>query len=153
LVWYASQPVECAYTPEFVISVCEIVHAICIAHTVYVWTISDYMHSESIFNFSPQSLVMTVFFSSLIAACSMLMYSVSGISSLSRLSTRVLAYQGHLDGRRSNDVLTILVRHRSFAQKRFLFIIYLLMQSHSHLSHRTRALADKLIVWAISLLK
>ncbi|KAJ7803528.1 hypothetical protein B0H14DRAFT_3487240 [Mycena olivaceomarginata] len=39
------------------------------AWTVYVWTISDYMHPESIFNFSPQSLVTTVFFSSLIAAC------------------------------------------------------------------------------------
>jgi hypothetical protein len=76
-VWYASQPVECAYAPEFVISVCEIAHAICIGHTLYVWTISVYMHPESIFNFSPQSLVTTIFFSSLIAACGMLMYQCS----------------------------------------------------------------------------
>ncbi|KAJ7735572.1 hypothetical protein B0H14DRAFT_3516821 [Mycena olivaceomarginata] len=51
------------------VCVCEIAHAICIVHTVYVWTISDSMHPESIFNFSPQSLVTTVFFSSLITAC------------------------------------------------------------------------------------
>ncbi|KAJ7788417.1 hypothetical protein B0H14DRAFT_261837 [Mycena olivaceomarginata] len=154
------------------VCVCEIAHAICIGHTLYVWTISDYMHPESIFNFSPQSLITTVFFSSLIAACvqGFLPFRIYGLSkklyisiiiwamalmrllgstvlfvaglripsSIQRLTAQwewlimvICAVGAATDVATTAALVTILVRQRSFAQK------------------RTRALVDKLIVWAI----
>ncbi|KAF8195632.1 hypothetical protein K438DRAFT_1826265 [Mycena galopus ATCC 62051] len=48
--------------------VCELAHAICIGHTVYTYTITDYGHPERLISRVPASLEAAIFFSGIIAA-------------------------------------------------------------------------------------
>ncbi|KAF7355527.1 hypothetical protein MSAN_01469700 [Mycena sanguinolenta] len=47
---------------------CEFAHAICVGHTVYTYTITDYGHPERLLSPVPKSLDVAVFFSGIIAA-------------------------------------------------------------------------------------
>ncbi|KAJ6572197.1 hypothetical protein B0H19DRAFT_1373060 [Mycena capillaripes] len=49
--------------------VCELAHALCIGHALYVYTISDYTHSERLLGAAPKSSGTSTLFSGLIAAC------------------------------------------------------------------------------------
>ncbi|KAJ7850998.1 hypothetical protein B0H13DRAFT_2360417 [Mycena leptocephala] len=49
--------------------VCEVAHALCIGHTLYTITISDYMHPERLAGAAPISLEMAVLFHGIIASC------------------------------------------------------------------------------------
>jgi hypothetical protein len=48
--------------------VCEVAHAICVGHTLYVYTISDYGHPERIGGPAPKSFDVAILFSGAIAA-------------------------------------------------------------------------------------
>jgi hypothetical protein len=49
--------------------ICEVGHALCIGHSLYVYTISDYAHPERVLGPTPKSLETTSIFSGVIAAC------------------------------------------------------------------------------------
>ncbi|KAJ7859278.1 hypothetical protein B0H13DRAFT_2356172 [Mycena leptocephala] len=49
--------------------VCEIAHAICLGHTLYVDTISEYAHPERVQGAPPKSFTTAIFLSGLIGAC------------------------------------------------------------------------------------
>ncbi|KAF7350337.1 hypothetical protein MVEN_01338400 [Mycena venus] len=51
------------------VSVCEAAHALCIGHTLYVFTISDYGHPERFLQISPQSVEAATFFTGCIGSC------------------------------------------------------------------------------------
>ncbi|KAJ6524017.1 hypothetical protein B0H19DRAFT_1276709 [Mycena capillaripes] len=48
---------------------CELAHALCIGHGLYVYTISDYLHPERLLGAVPKSLATTIVFSGLVVAC------------------------------------------------------------------------------------
>ncbi|KAJ7867156.1 hypothetical protein B0H13DRAFT_2560281 [Mycena leptocephala] len=49
--------------------ICEVGHALCIGHSLYVYTISDYAHPERVLGPAPKSLETTSIFSGVIGAC------------------------------------------------------------------------------------
>ncbi|KAF7348633.1 hypothetical protein MVEN_01381300 [Mycena venus] len=49
--------------------VCELVHALCIGHTLYVWTISDYGHPERLITVTPKSFDMSLLSAGSMVAC------------------------------------------------------------------------------------
>jgi hypothetical protein len=51
---------------------CEAAHALCIGHTIYTATISDYGHPERIFGPTPKSFDTAAILSGVVAACGML---------------------------------------------------------------------------------
>ncbi|KAF7365679.1 hypothetical protein MVEN_00441600 [Mycena venus] len=50
------------------VCICEVAHAICLGHTGYIVTISDYGHPESVFGAVPRSLPAAIFLSAVIGA-------------------------------------------------------------------------------------
>ncbi|KAJ7194961.1 hypothetical protein GGX14DRAFT_575960 [Mycena pura] len=51
---------------------CEAAHVVCVAHTLYAFTITDYRHPERLLGHPPRSLIFYIFLTILISACGVL---------------------------------------------------------------------------------
>ncbi|KAJ7886343.1 hypothetical protein B0H13DRAFT_898990 [Mycena leptocephala] len=60
--------------------VCEVAHAICVGHTLYVYTISDYGHPERIGGPAPKSFDVAILFSGAIAASGFFSFRIYAFS-------------------------------------------------------------------------
>ncbi|KAJ7867161.1 hypothetical protein B0H13DRAFT_1897682 [Mycena leptocephala] len=49
--------------------VCEMAHVLCLGHTLYVYTISDYAHPERMFGTPPKSFITTIVILDVLGAC------------------------------------------------------------------------------------
>jgi hypothetical protein len=54
-------------------------HAICLGHTLYVDTISEYAHPERVLGTPPKSFIAAIFLSSLIGPCGKYFLNLSGV--------------------------------------------------------------------------
>ncbi|KAJ7867151.1 hypothetical protein B0H13DRAFT_1897672 [Mycena leptocephala] len=75
--------------------ICEVGHTLCIGHSLYVYTISDYAHPERVLGVAPKSLETTSIFSGVIAACGTL-FSKHATSVQGFFSFRIYAFSKKL---------------------------------------------------------
>ncbi|KAJ6564568.1 hypothetical protein B0H19DRAFT_80456 [Mycena capillaripes] len=150
--------------------VCEFGHALCLGHTLYIYTISDYMHPERLAGNAPLSLATAVFLASVITACvqgffsfriyafskkiliSMVIWvlvslrllggTVSFVTGLMISPARWEAHWGWL----ATSVLSVSVAADLTITGTLVFLLYgQRISDHK----RTVALVDKLIAWTI----
>ncbi|KAJ7842396.1 hypothetical protein B0H13DRAFT_1909823 [Mycena leptocephala] len=112
--------------------VCEMAHALCLGHTLYVDTISEYAHPERVLGAPPKSFTAAIFLSGLIGTCG------SGVD-LGRYLRGEMAMAPHsnVEYKRGND-LTVTAA-----------LAVLLFRQRRTAHKRTAALVDKLILWTI----
>ncbi|KAF7355528.1 hypothetical protein MSAN_01469800 [Mycena sanguinolenta] len=154
---------------------CEFAHAICIGHTVYTYTITDYGHPERLLLPVPKSLEVAVFFSGIIAASVQCFFSrriyvlseslyipcFTWILALLRCALSVVAFVSgiRMDALRSYEShwgwLAITLWTVSAANDVIIAatLVYLFSRRRNNaLAFRNRstaALVDKLIAWTI----
>ncbi|KAJ7916147.1 hypothetical protein B0H13DRAFT_2323635 [Mycena leptocephala] len=172
-IYYSRFPDDSAKLKALVafVWVCEFGHAICVGHTLYTYTISDYGHPESLALATPKSLGTAVFFSGVIAASvqgffSFRIYALSqklyisiliwGMAFLRLLACTVM-FVGVLD-------MTSLAHYET--QWGWLLtatwsvstandwtitatLVVLLYKQRANVFKRTAALVDKIIAWTI----
>ncbi|KAJ7854598.1 hypothetical protein B0H13DRAFT_2081094 [Mycena leptocephala] len=151
--------------------VCEVAHALCIGHTLYIYTVSDYVHPERLDRALPKSLPAAILFSGIIAASVQGFFSFRIYAFSKKLCIplliwamaflRVLACTVLFAGALG---MTFWARYE--AQWEWLFMakwtvssvndltitvtmLFLLNKQRINVHARTAALMDKLITWTI----
>ncbi|KAJ7902809.1 hypothetical protein B0H14DRAFT_2555289 [Mycena olivaceomarginata] len=151
--------------------VCEVAHALCIGHTLYIYTVSDYVHPERLGHAVPKSLPTAILFSGIIAGSVQGFFSFRIYAFSKKLwiplliwamaFLRVLACTVLFAG-----ALGITFWARYEAQWEWLFMakwavssmndltitvtmLFLLSKQRNNVHTRTAALMDKLITWTI----
>jgi len=155
--------------------VCEVAHALCIAHALYVFTISDYGHPERFLLISPQSVEASTFFAGCIGSCVQGFFAYRIYAFSENLYIPILSW--------AMSFLRLLGATVSFAtalkmssvagyevQWGWLFtalwvvgfvndltitvtLVFFLLRQRSNAYKRTGAVVDKLIAWTIGLAK
>ncbi|KAJ7935282.1 hypothetical protein B0H13DRAFT_523022 [Mycena leptocephala] len=150
---------------------CELAHAMCIGHTLYMYTIIGYGHPERLIQRAPASLEAAVFFSGIIAACVQSFFSfriyalsnqlfipcVTWALSLVRLVLSTVAF---ISGLQMVEIasyeaqwgwLAITLWSISAANDLTIAatLVYILARRRKNIHQRTAALVDKLIAWTI----
>ncbi|KAJ7826073.1 hypothetical protein B0H14DRAFT_3874172 [Mycena olivaceomarginata] len=150
--------------------VCEVIHALCIGHTLYIYTVSDYVHPERLDRALPKSLPAAILFSGIIAASGYKGSSRSG-SMLSPICIPLLIWAMAFLRVLACTVLFAAAMGMTFwaryeAQWEWLFMakwtvssvndltitvtmLFLLNKQRINVHTRTAALMDKLITWTI----
>ncbi|KAJ7912671.1 hypothetical protein B0H13DRAFT_2327025 [Mycena leptocephala] len=145
--------------------VCEVAHALCIGHTLYTITISDYMHPERLAGAAPISLEMAVLFHGIIASCGMhnglqnglihpyLLLAMSFLRMLGDIGIVVTAVPMTALGTYEVQFRWLVTALWSVSTVNDFTItatlVSLLYIQRSNAQRRTAALVDKLIVWTI----
>ncbi|KAJ7200034.1 hypothetical protein GGX14DRAFT_524974, partial [Mycena pura] len=150
---------------------CETVHVICAAHTLYSFTITDYGHPDRLLGQVPWSLPVVVLLTALIAVCVQAFFSFR----IYALSKRLLmpCFTWALSFVRGLAGITIFVaRLRAVTLSEYVAnwkwlalttwalsaaddititttLVYLLYKQRNHDHKRTTALVDKIILWTM----
>ncbi|KAJ7867149.1 hypothetical protein B0H13DRAFT_2352030 [Mycena leptocephala] len=151
--------------------ICEVGHALCIGHSLYVYTISDYAHPEHVLGPTPKSLETTGIFSGVIAACVQGFFSfriyafskklyipfLSWVMSVLRLLGCMVLFVGGLGMKSVNgyvvqwEWLASFVWSISTTNDVMITatLVVLLRNRRNNVHMRTAALVEKLILWSI----
>ncbi|KAJ7886340.1 hypothetical protein B0H13DRAFT_2535094 [Mycena leptocephala] len=150
--------------------VCEVTHALCIGHTLYTYTISDYGHPERLDN--PETFLVTAaFFAGIIGACAQGFFAFR----IYRLSEKLLIpilcwFMAFL--RMLGAIVLLATAGRKIPVKIYemhwtwlitalwsvstandlvitMALVTILVRQRTYAQRRTVALVDKLIVWTI----
>ncbi|KAJ7889262.1 hypothetical protein B0H13DRAFT_2341604 [Mycena leptocephala] len=172
-VWYGGFVVERNRAPEHGLGFrfCEVGHALCMGHALYVYTISDYAHPERILGTPPISFTVGIVFSGVIGVCvqaffSFRIYGLSkklvipivtwGMAFLRLVLSAVMVYEAL--GMAAADVSEVkwqwlLIVTWSISATNDLTVtatlVVLLYRERRNAHTRTGALVDKLILWTI----
>ncbi|KAF7348647.1 hypothetical protein MVEN_01382900 [Mycena venus] len=151
--------------------VSELVHALCIGHTLYVWTISDYAHPERLVAAVPKSLDVAVLSSGGIAVCvqgffALRIYRFSrkkiipiiilimaflrlvGVIYLSARGLQMKSLDGYVV---QSKWVAICVWSVSAANDLTITatLVFILHRERNNLHGRSAAIVDKLILWTL----
>ncbi|KAF7368741.1 hypothetical protein MVEN_00199000 [Mycena venus] len=152
--------------------VCEVAHALCIGHTLYIYTISDYVHPERLGGAVPKSLATATFFSGIIGASVQAFFSFRIYAFSNKLSISLFLWAMAFFRVVGCTVLFVTALSMTLlasweAQWTWLLatiwagssandltitatLVLLLYKQRTHVVHtRTAALVDKLITWTI----
>ncbi|KAJ7823853.1 hypothetical protein B0H14DRAFT_2825488 [Mycena olivaceomarginata] len=151
--------------------ICELGHAICMGHALYIYTILDYAHPERLLGAFPISGSISPFFVGLIVACVQGFFSFRIYALSKRLYIPILSWTMSLMRLAAHTVMGVeAVRMTSWAsyeaQWRPLLtaiwivsaandvlitttLVYLLYRQRSHVHKRTVAVMDKIILWTV----
>ncbi|KAJ7851100.1 hypothetical protein B0H13DRAFT_2674337 [Mycena leptocephala] len=151
--------------------ICEVGHALCIGHSLYVYTISDYAHPERVLGPAPKSLETTSIFSGVIGACVQGFFSfriyviskklyipfLSWVMSVLRLLGCIALFVAGLGMKSVNgyvlqwEWLATFVWSVSTTNDLMISAtLVVLLRNHRNRVHmRTAALVEKLILWSI----
>ncbi|KAF7328892.1 hypothetical protein MVEN_02518900 [Mycena venus] len=120
--------------------VCEVAHAICIAHALYHFTIVDFGHPERLFSRLPVSLDTAIFFSALIEQSGSVVTFIVTLR-LPSLQSYIAHWSwlsiSQWSASAVNDILTTAT------------LVVLLYNQRRSAQRKTVALVDKIIVWTI----
>ncbi|KAJ7851107.1 hypothetical protein B0H13DRAFT_2400677 [Mycena leptocephala] len=132
--------------------VCEMAHALCVGHTLYVYTISDYAHPERLVGPAPVSLEAGVIFSGVIGACVQGFFSFRIYAFSKKLHVCILLWIMVL-WRLLGEIVIFVTALGSVSAGNDLAIaaslVVLLYGQRTNAHKRTGALLDKLIAWTI----
>ncbi|KAJ7886322.1 hypothetical protein B0H13DRAFT_2666696 [Mycena leptocephala] len=150
---------------------CEAAHALCIGHTLYTATISDYGHPERIFGPAPKSFDTATLLSGVVAACVQGFFAFRIYTLSKRPSIPILCWiMSFLDLLGNFVIFVTLLPMTSVAgyevQWEWLLtavwsvsaandltitatLVFILYSRRTHAQQSTVALVDKLIVWTI----
>ncbi|KAJ7851106.1 hypothetical protein B0H13DRAFT_2360385 [Mycena leptocephala] len=152
-VWYRQLAVDHIRAPERASRnrICEVGHALCIGHSLYVYTISDYAHPERVLGPAPKSLETTGIFSGVIGACGFFSFRIYAFSKklyipcLSWMMS-VLRLLGCTWKWLATFVWSVSTTNDLMISAT---LVVLLRNQRNNVHTRTAALVEKLILWSI----